>query len=346
MKVNPKVYYTSLGARTGDAVLNAVNRIFTNASSPTQHWERKSYTPATPTTPAKLVLGCKTVGNQNMWFELTAEAANCLGRLSVDGGSNWSPSSRMAGGYLSYNFNAGLSIDVSRLYAVEVEDAIFIYTYNAVVTKTNPFPSTIEPNNLCYSLAAGLLIQPYDLEDKGEAIFGGHPSNKGSLTFTGRSFDIGTKILESGWCTAMQESNIQCFARINSQWKKITYPLGPFNSMNYTYSATGLSHRAQGVSTTYLRYNFGDNASIQRFIGIQVLDYTTKGRIGSTKYARTSNSRFNSRAIPPITNSSIIASPSRNAVQGWKINLLVRGYALDNSYVIIWCSPGEEILIS
>lgn len=341
MKVNPKVYYTRLGSTINSTeFMKAIYKIVTNSSNPLSHWVYESHTSDF----TEIVLKCRAQvePGKNMRLKIkrtitiptgTANVGYGVGQLSIDG-INWSPESKMIGAHIHQENNQYSQASFtnryklkanSKIYLVEVEDAIFVYT-NDVLNSTGNGNAAYS-NNLGYSLSAGVLFQPQDFSssfNKGYAIFGGFPAafqRYGSLSITARAGE--PYVVPSLMVDRRSQANRSSFALFDNEWIKIK----------------SKTHSAENPN-----YAFGDNYSTESLIGMNLYQATdpntstTSGIvahsgpfIGITKYMRIVNNTE--------TNNSILNYATN---VGWRKNNILDVFS--NRLALIWCkSVADEI---
>jgi hypothetical protein len=333
MKVNPKVYYTTFGPNSADVsstnFVKAVHRIVTNIVNPLSYWKLQSYDSINF---SEIVLKCDVDPNKNMWVKIKKHATRdfCVGLLSIDSGSNWSPESNMIGAHPTANFRSVFLIAPnSKIYLVEVEDAIFFYTSNMSVQSPTSTINNSVSNNLAYSISAGILFQPQDYSNycEGHAIFGGFPFAKSSSsasysTSTGQSYISNFSPANLG-ADEHNANRRPSFAFYNNQWIKI----------KSTFASGEIANQ-----------KFGDSNSTESLVGLRLYEVkpfeaTVNGPfIGNTKYARISNDTS-------INNNLILKYPTTSPEVGWKKCKTMIAY--NSNLCLIWCkNTSDEFYVS
>lgn len=324
MNVTPKVYWTRFGTIVSSTeFVKAIHKIVTNVSL--THWGYESHAADF----SEIVLKCNVAPNTNMRFKLKkhATASYCVGQLSINGGSNWSPESRMVGANSAATFTNADKYKInsnSKIYLVEVEDAIFLYTTNAVGG------SLLRPNSLSYSVSAGILFQPQDFSNycKGYAIFGGVPAaSRGfAVNNNNANYPAAEPYKVASLLVDNPDTNLRSsFALYNNNWIKI---------------------KARTTAET-ANLKFGDSNSIESLLGMNlyqsVIFPNNSGHlsgpfIGTTKYMRITNDTS-------VTNDVILNYPTTSPDIGWKKNSFATVHM--NNLGLIWCkNESDEFFVS
>lgn len=334
MIVNPRVYYKEIGSikadRNKDVVFNAVKAIVT--SGQLQHWQDDG-------TDDQQIVVKNVKLKPGMLFKFYRDPIlnNCLGQLLTSDGNDWSPPCSMVGGRrdgsYTFHFDAHLVIG-NRIYVVEVEDAIFVYAMCTLIGGVVGGSTALIPNNFCYAMAAGNIIQPFDVPPpyfKGDAIMGGVPLLQTNANNNSTSV-VPYYVMPATWHTPYHDNTKNFFSNnwafYNDSWIRVAAPHKSASGM-WTYASGMYSNNRSGAQTW-----------IERAHGLflQALEpdvngnHVLTGLLGFKKYARRIG-------LSNLYNPSLGGGP-----MGWRKNQLLT--SMYPFHGLIWCAnESDEIKI-
>jgi hypothetical protein len=308
MNITPIVYETTLTAKTGGALVNAINNVLISTLG-SHHWEVVSYTAG-----SSIQIRCLAETNRIVNFVGTTN--DLVATLSFDGGTTFSPGSAMSPS--NYNLNdTSYGISTSSFFVVEIEDAIVLLS-----GKGTNGGSSLSTGGFGMGLAAGSIFMPIDRNlsqgFNGEGMLGGLSGVRGAADST----------LSVGWISINNAAGVERSQMWADGWHKVSIP-------SITYSRSSSSPAPASLNAV------GDGQANDRFVPYFLSGSNsgaTAGLIGYTKYIRAHKNRVGGE-----TTQNTIIDSNFDANVKWRHN---RGSGLMTANSLyVWCPSGAEITV-
>lgn len=332
MTVNPKVYKFAPGAKTGAAIITGVKSVMDSPLG-THHWDEHAYTPGSTITLKDKLTGLKRLRLVAVTSGTPSPTVDCY--YSHDGGVTESNKCWMSGGTTTYNIDNnfyGMSTDVA--YVIEIEDAITI-----VCGKGSTGGTSLVANSMSMGVHAGRILSAHNKSDSSQKI-GEEGLMCGQLmVYNGSTWSMLSNLTGSG-------GGVSGGAQ-NAIWMGTAYV-----PVHVAVSGTAADYRDKRTAATVpLLENVGDAQSIERLTPFAVQGPNSgvlaSGHTSYTRYirARKYGNGDVPPASPPVDNLTVLQSAGDPDI-GWRHNYAFVNSATTINLIHIWCTPGQEIVVS